>query len=428
MDTEQKIAILAESAKYDVSCASSGAKGARAGSKTGSCSQGGVCHSWAADGRCISLLKILYSNVCVYDCAFCINRRSNDIPRATFEPEELVSLTISLYRRNYIEGLFLSSGIWRSPDETMARLVQVAELLRRREGFGGYIHLKAIPGCSAELIRRGGLVADRMSVNIELPSQASLDLLAPQKTKEGVLIPMARIGEQVREYQVERAARHRPPPFVPAGQSTQMVIGASPDTDWQILRLSQSLYRRFDLKRVYYSAYVPVNEDSRLPALREPPLRREHRLYQADWLVRLYGFQAEELLDEAQPNLDPRLDPKTSWALCHPDFFPVEVNRDDQQRLLRVPGLGLLSARRIVAARRHAPLRIEDLTKIGVVLKRAQFFLTVNGQLVAGHAVTADRMRHCLLTGEGRVTGAWQPELRLFSDEPAPGQQELVLV
>lgn len=423
MDTEQKIAILAESAKYDVSCASSGTKGARAGSKTGSCSLGGVCHSWAADGRCISLFKILYSNACIYDCAFCINRRSNDIPRATFDPEELVSLTISLYRRNYIEGLFLSSGIWRSPDETMARLVQVAELLRRREGFGGYIHLKAIPGCDAELIRRGGLVADRMSVNIELPSQASLGLLAPQKSKDGVLVPMARIGERVREYQAERAARHRPPPFVPAGQSTQMVIGASPDSDWQILRLSQSLYRRFDLKRVYYSAYVPVNEDSRLPALREPPLRREHRLYQADWLVRLYGFQAEELLDEAQPNLDPRLDPKTSWALRHPDFFPVEVNRDDVQRLLRVPGLGLVSARRIVAARRHAPLRIEDLSKIGVVLKRAQFFLTVNGRLVAGHAVTADRMRHCLLTGDGRVAGAWQPELRLFSDEPAPGRE-----
>lgn len=423
MTTEQKIAILAESAKYDVSCASSGSQGGRAGSRVGQCSLGGICHSWSADGRCISLLKILYSNVCVYDCAFCINRRTNDIPRATFEPEELVALTVNLYRRNYIEGLFLSSGIWRTPNETMGRLVEVAELLRQREGFGGYIHLKAIPGCDRELIRRGGLVADRMSVNIELPSQTSLGLLAPQKSRDAILGPMAQIGEEVREYQAERQARHKPPPFIPAGQSTQMVIGATPDTDWQILRLSQSLYQRFDLKRVYYSAYVPVNQDSRLPALREPPLRREHRLYQADWLVRLYGFQAEELLDASQPNLDFRLDPKTSWALRHPNFFPVEVNRDDYQRLVRVPGLGIRSAGRICAARRHGALRIEDLAKIGVVVKRAQFFLTVSGQLVAGHAVTSDRLRHCLLTGDGRASGAWQPEFQLLADDAAPGAE-----
>jgi putative DNA modification/repair radical SAM protein len=387
----------------------------------GQCSVSGICHSWSADGRCISLLKILFSNACVYDCAFCVNRRSNDIPRATFDAEELVSLTVNLYRRNYIEGLFLSSGIWRTPDETMAALVRTAELLRRREGFGGYIHLKAIPGCSDELIRRGGLVADRMSVNIELPSQDSLKMLAPQKSKERILLPMNTIGQHVKEYQAERKARHRPPPFVPAGQSTQMVIGATPDSDWQILRLSQGLYRKFDLKRVYYSAYVPVNDDSRLPALREPPLRREHRLYQADWLLRNYGFQAEELLAPEYPHLDTRLDPKTAWALRHPAFFPVEVNRDDYHRLLRVPGLGVRSAQRICAARRHAPLRVEDLSKIGIILKRAQFFLTVSGRLVAGHSVGADRMRHCLLTGDGRTIGAWQPEFRLFSDEPQTG-------
>ena len=421
MDTQQKIAVLSESAKYDASCASSGSQGGRDGSRLGQCSPSGVCHSWSADGRCISLLKILYSNVCVYDCAFCINRRSNDIPRVTFEPEELVHLTVNLYRRNYIEGLFLSSGIWRTPDETMLRLVEVAELLRRREGFGGYIHLKAIPGCAEELIRRGGLVADRMSVNIELPSQTSLAMLAPQKSKEGVLRPMDSISQHAREYQVERQAKHRPPPFAPAGQSTQMVIGATPDSDWQILRLSQGLYRKFDLKRVYYSAYVPVNDDSRLPVLREPPLRREHRLYQADWLLRNYGFQAEELLEPDRPNLDNRLDPKTGWALRHPTFFPVEVNRASYERLLRVPGLGVRSARRICAARRHAALRLEDLVKMGLIVKRAQFFLTVNGTLVAGHAVRTDRLRHCLLTGDGRSIGAWQPEFQLFTDEPETG-------
>ena len=422
MDTKQKIAILSDSAKYDASCASSGSQGGRAGGRLGQCSLGGICHSWAADGRCISLLKILYSNVCVYDCAFCINRRSNDIPRATFEPDELVDLTISLYRRNYIEGLFLSSGIWRTPDETMLRLVEVAEKLRQREGFGGYIHLKAIPGCSDGLIRRGGLVADRMSVNIELPSEGSLAALAPQKTREGVLRPMGSIGEQVREYQAERQARHKPPSFVPAGQSTQMVIGATPDTDWQILRLSQGLYRKFDLKRVYYSAYVPVNDDSRLPVLREPPLRREHRLYQADWLLRNYGFQAEELLDSDRPNLDTRLDPKTGWALRHPSFFPVEINRDSYERLLRVPGIGVRSARRICAARRHAALRVEDLPKVGLVVKRAQFFLTVSGKPLAGHAISVERLRHCLLTGDGRTIGPWQPEFQLFSDDPATDQ------
>jgi putative DNA modification/repair radical SAM protein len=322
-----------------------------------------------------------------------------------------VDLTLQFYRRNYIEGLFLSSGIERSPDETMERLLQVARELRQRHGFGGYIHLKAIPGADPALVRAAGHYADRLSVNIELPSQESLSRLAPQKSKARILGPMGAIREGIAEYQAERRRTARVPAFAAAGQSTQMVIGASPESDLQILRLSEALYRRYALKRVYYSAYVPVNEDSRLPALATPPLDREHRLYQADWLVRLYGFSADELLTPAVPWLDAHLDPKCAWALRNPGFFPVEINTASYERLLRVPGIGTRSAQRLCAARRFARLRLEHLAKLGVVLKRAQFFLTADGRYLGAGAVTPARLRHCLVSGSGVRDAWWQPGL-----------------
>ncbi|MBN2452266.1 MAG: putative DNA modification/repair radical SAM protein [Lentisphaeria bacterium] len=412
MDLEAKTAILADSAKYDASCASSGVSVQRPGT-TGACQRSGVCHSWTADGRCVSLLKILLTNRCVYDCAFCVNRRSNDRPRASLDVGEVVDLTMEFYRRNCIEGLFLSTGIERSPDDTMERLCAVAEQLRERRGFRGYIHLKAIPGADAALVRRAGRHADRMSVNIELPSGESLRKLSPQKTRAGILGPMGALGEGIAEYHAERRHGSRVPPFVPAGQSTQMVVGASPETDYQILRLSESLYRHYALKRVYYSAYVPVNDDNRLPALREPPLLREHRLYQADWLLRNYGFGYAELLSPEAPSLDLRLDPKCSWALRHPERFPVDVNTAPYEVLLRVPGIGVRSARTIRAARRFGRLRLEDLRRLGVVLKRAQFFLTVDGYCPAGGTITPERLRQCLIAGRGVVPAWWQPELRI---------------
>jgi len=416
MTSSDKLAILADSAKYDASCASSGTQ--RGGSdRLGSCSQSGICHSWSADGRCISLLKVLLTNHCVYDCAYCANRRSNAIPRASFEVSEVVDLTVSFYRRNYIEGLFLSSGVERSPDETMEQLLQVARDLRRRHGFGGYIHLKAIPGADPALVRRAGQYADRLSVNIELPSQESLDRLAPQKSKARILGPMGTIAEGIAEYQIERRRTPRAPAFAPAGQSTQMVIGASPETDLQVLRLSDALYRRYGLKRVYYSAYVPVNDDSRLPVLTLPPLAREHRLYQADWLLRFYGFAPGELLSPEAPWLDTRLDPKCAWALRHPGFFPVEVNTAPYEHLLRVPGIGTRSAQRLCETRRFSLLRPEHLAKLGVVLKRAQFFLTVGGRYLGAGAVTPARLRHCLVTGSSARGAWWQPDL--FDAQPA---------
>ena len=423
MTSNEKLAILADSAKYDASCASSGST-RTSSSGLGSCSASGICHSWSADGRCISLLKLLLTNHCIYDCAFCANRRSNSIPRTSLEVSEVVDLTVSFYRRNYIEGLFLSSGIERSPDDTMERLLQVARELRLRQGFGGYIHLKAIPGASPELVRAAGLYADRVSINIELPSQESLQRLAPQKSKERILGPMGILSEGIAEYHTERQLTARAPAFAPAGQSTQMVIGASPEPDLQILRLSEALYRRYALKRVYYSAYVPVNADSRLPGLRAPPLQREHRLYQADWLMRFYGFAPAELLCPEAPWLDLDLDPKCAWALRHPAFFPVEVDSAPRERLLRVPGIGTQSAQRLCAARRFGRLRPEDLAKLGVVTRRAQFFLTVGGRYLAAGAVTPQRLRHCLLTGSSASAPWWQPDLFDWRAGLAPVRQE----
>ena len=370
----ERIDLLTGGARYDASCASSGNRQQGAGPT------GGVCHSWSADGRCVSLLKMLLSNACVYDCAYCVNRRTNDIPRASLTPEEMAELTVAFYRRNYIEGLFLSSAVVGTPDYTMELMLATARLLREEHGFGGYLHFKLIPGADPQLVSRIGRYVDRVSVNIELPTQRSLALIAPDKSREGILSPMKQVRAEILSVREERRRSRKAPAFAPAGQTTQLLVGASPENDRQILHLAAGLYRRMDLKRVYYSAYVPVSRDNRLPALREPPLLREHRLYQADWLLRLYGFSVEEILDEENPHLDPRLDPKAAWALRNLHLFPVEITKADYEMLLRVPGIGVRSANRILRARREQHLRWEDLPLLGLVLKRARWFITVGGR------------------------------------------------
>lgn len=380
MELLDKLTILTDSAKYDVACTSSGVRRGGAAGSIGSCHAPGICHAFAADGRCISLLKVLMTNVCAYDCGYCVNRRSNDVPRAAFTPQELAELTIQFYRRNYIEGLFLSSAVLVSPDYTTERMIAALRLLREKYRFRGYIHAKAIPGAAPELVRQLGLLADRLSVNIELPSERSLSLLAPDKRKQAILGPMGLIARASAQSRQELAVYRAAPAFAPAGQSTQMIIGATPETDYQILNLTQGLYKRYALKRVFYSAYIPVAQDTRLPALdTKPPLLREHRLYQADWLLRFYQFQADEILSPAAPNFDPYLDPKCSWAVRHLDQFPVDVNTAPYEMLLRIPGVGPKSAQRIRTARRHSRLGLDELRRIGVVLKRAQYFITCKG-------------------------------------------------
>ena len=374
-----KLKILAESAKYDVSCASSGTSRSHKKGQIGSAEGWGICHSFAEDGRCISLLKIMLTNNCIYDCAYCINRRSNDLPRATFSVSELVNLTIEFYRRNYIEGLFLSSGVVRNPDYTMERLVKVVKDLRQVYRFNGYIHLKSIPGASQELVNEAGLYADRMSVNIEIPNEQSLQLLAPEKDFQSVFTPMRYIQQGMLQSAEERKKYRHAPHFVPAGQSTQMIVGATSDSDKDILHLTSALYKRPSMKRVYYSGFVPVNGyDKRLPALKQPPLVRENRLYQADWLLRFYNFNVDEIVDDSYPDLDLEIDPKLAWALRHPEAFPVDINRADYEMLLRVPGLGVKSAKMILTARRYSRLGTSHLKQIGVVLKKAQYFITCN--------------------------------------------------
>ena len=374
-----KLKILAESAKYDVSCASSGTSRSHKKGQIGSAEGWGICHSFAEDGRCISLLKIMLTNNCIYDCAYCINRRSNDLPRATFSVSELVNLTIEFYRRNYIEGLFLSSGVVRNPDYTMERLVKVVKDLRQVYRFNGYIHLKSIPGASQELVNEAGLYADRMSVNIEIPNEQSLQLLAPEKDFQSVFTPMRYIQQGMLQSAEERKKFRHAPRFVPAGQSTQMIVGATSDSDKDILHLTSALYKRPSMKRVYYSGFVPVNGyDKRLPALKQPPLVRENRLYQADWLLRFYNFNVDEIVDASYPELDLEIDPKLAWALRHPEAFPVDINRADYEMLLRVPGLGVKSAKMILTARRYSRLGTSHLKQIGVVLKKAQYFITCN--------------------------------------------------
>lgn len=422
MDLYDKLQILTDAAKYDVACTSSGADRKGDGTGMGSCERAGICHSFSADGRCISLLKILFTNECIYDCKYCINRRTNDVPRASFTPDEVCTLTMEFYRRNYIEGLFLSSGVLVSPDYTMELLYATLYKLRRECNFQGYIHVKAIPGASRDLVERLGFLADRMSVNLELPTADGLKALAPHKTRKKILEPMrlvqTRTAQNKQEIQVYRGV----PRFVPAGQSTQMIIGATPETDYQIIQVAQSLYQKFDLKRVFYSAFVHVNEDSALPARtgEGPPLLREHRLYQADWLLRYYHFHAEELLSEENPNFNVLFDPKCNWALKHLDYFPVEINRAEYRMLLRVPGIGYKSASRIVKARRLGVLKFEDLKKMGVVLKRALYFITCSGKMMYPTRMEEDYIARNLLETKEKlpveVRNMGYRQMSLFDD------------
>lgn len=418
----EKLKILSDAAKYDVSCTSSGVDRNGDGTGMGNCRAAGICHSFSADGRCISLLKILFTNECIFDCKYCINRSSNDVVRTSFTPEEVCTLTMEFYRRNYIEGLFLSSGVLKSPNYTMELIYAALYRLRKVCNFQGYIHVKAIPGADPELIKRVGFLADRMSVNMELPTAESLRLLAPHKTRKSILTPMRLVQNRMEENKEELAVYRNAPKFVPAGQSTQMIIGATPESDYQILNVAESLYRKFDLKRVFYSAFVAVNEDTLLPQKTSdgPPLLREHRLYQADWLLRFYKFKAEELLDEKNPNFNLYLDPKCNWALKHLEMFPVEVNRADYEVLLRVPGIGVKSAQRIVKARRMGILDFSDLKKMGVVLKRALYFITCGGRMMYRTKIEEDYIvRNLLNTKEhlpDSVRGMTYRQLSLFDD------------
>ena len=476
----EKLKILTDAAKYDVSCSSSGSERRGQDGHLGSAAAMGICHSWTADGRCISLLKVLYTNKCVYDCAYCVNRRSNETPRAAFAPRELAELTMEFYRRNYIEGLFLSSAVDGSPDRTLEEICESLRMLREDFGFLGYIHAKIIPGGSPEIVHRIGMLADRLSVNIELPSRESLAALAPQKNADGILKPMRQITDTMEEQRSLTGAgnkyskyRYRPKQlpesgmpligenasrpesrsyataglvfrgtgknltlrqidakmavkeerFAPAGQTTQLMVGASGESDRQILTLSHALYKQFFMKRVYFSAYIPLMASPLLPAVGTAvPLTREHRLYQADWLMRFYGFDAGEILDEAHPNLDLQLDPKIAWALRHPEFFPMEINRASPEEILRIPGVGTLSAARIVRQRRVAALNYDDLKRMGVVLKRAKYFITVGGRYYGGRIQQEDLREHMLLQSggeqldlfaqtDGRFLG--QPQLKI---------------
>jgi putative DNA modification/repair radical SAM protein len=418
-DVLQKLKVLTESAKYDVSCSSSGTVRSNKGGGLGNTVGGwGICHSFADDGRCISLLKIMLTNHCIYDCAYCVNRRSNDLPRATLSVGELVELTLEFYRRNYIEGLFLSSGVVRNPDYTMERLARVAKELRAKR-FNGYIHLKAIPGASPELLSEAGRYADRLSVNVEIAKEENLKLLAPEKDHRSVYAPMRFIQQGVLESAEERRHHRHAPRFAPAGQSTQMIIGATPDTDKEILGLSSALYRGETMRRVYYSGYISVNAyDKRLPALKQPPLVRENRLYQADWLLRFYHFRVGEIVDDAFPNLDLDIDPKLSWALRHPELFPIDVNRADYEMLLRVPGIGVKSARLIVASRRFSRLGFYELKKIGIVMKKAQYFITCHElPMLTVNELKPQGVRQLLTTPADRRRAADERQLSL--DFPA---------
>ncbi len=419
----EKLNILSDAAKYDVACTSSGTERSNTGKGVGNCVDAGICHSFSADGRCISLLKILFTNECIYNCRYCLNRASNDVPRAAFTPQEVCDLTMGFYRRNYIEGLFLSSGILKSPSYTMELLYQTLYKLRHEYGFGGYIHVKAIPGADPRLIEATGYLADRMSVNLELPTAEGLRKLAPSKSRTWILTPMRQVQNRMEENRNELALYRSAPRFVPAGQSTQMIIGATPENDYQIVSVAESLYQKFALKRVFYSAFVRVNEDSMLPALPGgPPLLREHRLYQADWLLRYYGFRASELLTEDKPNFNVLLDPKCDWALRHLEQFPVEINRADYMTLLRVPGIGVRSAQRIVKARRLGNVDFPDLKRMGVVLKRALYFITCRGRTMYPIRIEEDYITRNLLNVKERLPFGMDGQvtyrqLSLFDDQ-----------
>ncbi len=416
-----KLAVLTDAAKYDVACTSSGIDRKGNGRDMGNCVSAGICHSFSADGRCISLLKILMSNECAYDCKYCVNRRSNDVPRATFTPDEICELTMNFYKRNYIEGLFLSSGIINNPSYTMELLYQTLYKLRKEYHFHGYVHVKGIPGADPMLIQQVGFLTDRMSVNLELPTAEGLERLAPNKHRKTILTPMRQIQNRIVQGKQELALYRNAPSFVPAGQSTQMIIGATPESDYQIMSVAEGLYEKFGLKRVFYSAYVGVNEDKALPSVQTAsPLLREHRLYQADWLLRFYQFKVDELLNERHQNFNVLLDPKCDWALQHLEQFPVEINKADYQMLLRVPGIGVKSAQRICKARKSGALNFENLKKIGVVLKRALYFITCNGKMMYHTKVEEDYITRNLLAQHEKLPfdkdGMTYKQLSLFDD------------
>ena len=393
-----KLNILADAAKYDVSCSSSGSNRKNQGGALGNAAQSGICHSYTEDGRCVSLLKILLTNHCIYDCAYCTSRRSHDTPRAAFTVEEVVDLTMQFYRRNYIEGLFLSSGIFKNSDYTMERLVEVAKILRTRERFGGYIHLKTIPGASAELLKQAGLYADRLSVNIEIPTKSGLALLAPEKTHDQLKAPMQTVKEEIITLKESRKAHKKAPKFAPAGQTSQMIVGASNETDLQVIQLSSHFYQQYNLKRVYYSGYVPMLSDKRLPAVGTPvPMVRENRLYQADWLMRFYGFAAHEIVEPDQPFLDLDCDPKLAWAIRHREHFPVHIQTASYQMIIRIPGIGTKTARKIIQARRYNQLTLEHLKKMGAAVNRAKYFIATTGKNEHLAHLTRDNFRQYVL-------------------------------
>lgn len=414
---KQKLQILADAAKYDVSCASSGSNRSNQNKGLGNSTGMGICHSYSEDGRCISLLKILLTNVCIFDCAYCVTRKSNDIPRAGFKVQEVVDLTINFYRRNYIEGLFLSSGIFKSPDFTMERLVRVAKKLRLEENFHGYIHLKSIPGASDELMREAGLYADRLSVNIEIPTISGLKLLAPEKEHKDFIRPMTAVKNEISRYRDEKKVLKNTPIFAPAGQSTQMIVGAAGESDMDVMYSADHYYRNFNLKRVYYSGYIPVSNDHRLPGLdSQVPLLRENRLYQTDWLLRFYGFSLPEILSKAHPNLDMEIDPKLSWALRNLHLFPIDINKADKQTLLRVPGLGVKSANKIIQARKFRKLNWDHLKKIGVALNRAQYFIICDSSYWIRKDLDAPMIKGRILQNSaGKFRRVHSAQLNLFT-------------
>jgi putative DNA modification/repair radical SAM protein len=413
---KQKLNILADAAKYDVSCASSGSKRTNAQKGLGDSSGMGICHSYTEDGRCVSLLKILLTNHCIYDCAYCVTRRSNDVQRAAFKLQEVVDLTVHFYRRNYIEGLFLSSGIFKSPDHTMERLVAVAKKLRLEEGYNGYIHLKSIPGCSDELMYEAGLYADRLSVNIEIPTVSGLKLLAPEKNHADFIKPMRKVQYEIQKYKNEHKTLRNAPKYAPAGQSTQMIVGATGETDKDILFSATHYYTQYQMKRVYYSGYVPVMEDSRLPSLgSQVPMLRENRLYQTDWLLRFYGFAVQEIVNDGHPNLDMDIDPKLSWALRNLHYFPLDVNKAEKHLLVRVPGLGLNSVQKILQARKFRNLDWDHLKKMGVALHRAKYFLVCASKQNGHRDLQASQIKaHILQNPRGKFRNAYSDQLSLF--------------
>lgn len=397
---DEKLRILSDAAKYDVSCSSSGSSRKNTNNGLGNAAYSGICHSWSADGRCVSLLKILMTNYCIYDCKYCISRKSNDIERAILTPDEIVRLTMNFYRRNYIEGLFLSSGVIKNADYTMEQMIAVAKKLRLEENFNGYIHMKVIPGASRELIHEIGLYVDRVSVNIELAENKALKLLAPDKKPTDISTSMGLIRRNQIQNTEEKKLFKSTPSFIPAGQTTQMIIGAGGESDFAILNRSENLYKNFGLKRVYYSAYVPINKSGILANTGAVPMLREHRIYQADWLLRFYNFKAEEILDEKNPFIDPLLDPKANWAVQNWHLFPMEINRAPYKDLIRIPGIGVTSAKRIVMARRHNVIKYEHLKKLGVVIKRAKYFITVNGEFMGFRKESPELIRNALIEKE----------------------------